>query len=861
VLKENYAECAFTVFPSVEEGFGLPIAESLWYGKPCLCANFGPMAEIAEGGGCWTVDMRSPEALRNGLLTLVSDPHLRKSLLQQVNERQFSRWRDYASAVETSLLGLNAPAAVLSKVFYLVDHTCTFGLNTGIQRVVRGLAAALIREGVQLIPAKWNLDKTNLESPSSAELNNFSKWNGPPATGFTVWENPGKSKNSWVLMPELTSHYEEADYQHIRKFLDSKSLRACSIFYDTIPWKLRDLYPPSATKGHRLYMAGLNLFELILPISSYSRDQLEKFYLGEPQPTTGLQRRLIVCPLPGEFKETARSLQVKSRHTDPVEILSVGTLEPRKNHLTLVRAFLQACSTSPRLLRLTLAGGAPFPDIAREVKRLVAEYPAQLCWVESPSDSILKELYESCDFTVYPSVEEGFGLPILESLWHARPCICMSKGAMAEVASGGGCLTVDTRQTGELAAAIVELSQNEVLREQLCEEAITRPFRTWDDYASDCALYMAQERVLSSSKELYSHLETAEQDSSLCMPNLSERPILSVCISTYNRANWLKLSLAVLAKESSNLLDRIELFVCDNASTDATFDVVAPYVAQGSVRYHRNSKNVGMLGNLRSTAQEARGRYIWILGDDDIVKPGAIANVVSALDQNSKLAMVYLNYAYTRDESPTEPDHLPAFFESATPVVLAGSNRLAPIKELVVMNENFFTAIYCIVFERSHALMAYSQYTEGEPFSSLLTCVPTTSHVLTKMMELNGCWLAEPQLVINLNVSWSQHAWRWILQRFPEIHDLAETYHAQSQDVDRWRDNYMPHIEHYLNETFLNINTDRKFQIEKLLLSIKHTEKFKIHKKGITEVYRKAYELQHSLATEHPDSLFMHNQI
>ena len=47
-----YRECAFAAFPSVEEGYGLPIIESLWFGKPCLCAGFGSMAEIAEAGGC-----------------------------------------------------------------------------------------------------------------------------------------------------------------------------------------------------------------------------------------------------------------------------------------------------------------------------------------------------------------------------------------------------------------------------------------------------------------------------------------------------------------------------------------------------------------------------------------------------------------------------------------------------------------------------------------------------------------------------------------------------------------------------------------------------------------------------------------
>src|SRR3546814_20862537 len=83
------------------------------------------------------------------------------------------------------------------------------------------------------------------------------------------------------------------------------------VFYDTIPWKLRDIYPSEAAEGHRNYMAVLNLFDLILPISHYSRDQLELFYLGEPQATVGLPQRLIACPLPGEFLESERIVELK----------------------------------------------------------------------------------------------------------------------------------------------------------------------------------------------------------------------------------------------------------------------------------------------------------------------------------------------------------------------------------------------------------------------------------------------------------------------------------------------------------------------------------------------------------------------
>src|SRR3546814_19196339 len=86
----------------------------------------------------------------------------------------------------------------------------------------------------------------------------------------------------------------------------------------------------------------------------YSRDQLELFYLGEPQATVGLPQRLITCPLPGEFLESERIVELKPQ-SDQSEILSVGTLEQSQHHLILIRDCLLAASGSERPMSLTPA--------------------------------------------------------------------------------------------------------------------------------------------------------------------------------------------------------------------------------------------------------------------------------------------------------------------------------------------------------------------------------------------------------------------------------------------------------------------------------------------------------------------------
>jgi glycosyltransferase involved in cell wall biosynthesis len=75
-------------------------------------------------------------------------------------------------------------------------------------------------------------------------------------------------------------------------------------------------------------------------------------------------------------------------------------------------------------------------------------------------------------------------MPVMESLWNAKPCICADSGVMAENAADGGCLTVDVRDASKLAAAIQELAANPKRLQQLAQQAIARPLLTWKDYAA-----------------------------------------------------------------------------------------------------------------------------------------------------------------------------------------------------------------------------------------------------------------------------------------------------------------------------------------------------------------------------------------
>ena len=94
-LHQVLRSCRFTVYPSFMEGFGLPIAESLWHGKPVVCGGNGALGEIARAGGCLIVDQRNEESLAAGIEKLLTDEQEYSRLREEARTRTFRTWTEY----------------------------------------------------------------------------------------------------------------------------------------------------------------------------------------------------------------------------------------------------------------------------------------------------------------------------------------------------------------------------------------------------------------------------------------------------------------------------------------------------------------------------------------------------------------------------------------------------------------------------------------------------------------------------------------------------------------------------------------------------------------------------------------------
>ncbi|RME69436.1 MAG: glycosyltransferase family 1 protein, partial [Chloroflexi bacterium] len=167
-------------------------------------------------------------------------------------------------------------------------------------------------------------------------------------------------------------------------------------------------------------------------------------------------------------------------------ILSVGTIQPRKNFRRLIQAFARLDPP----YTLVIAGGRGWgeSDIFAEAVRLGLQdrvhFPGFI------ADDDLPALYSAAELFVYPSLYEGFGLPALEAMACGTPVVASNRSALPEVVGEAG-LLVDPLDVGAIAGAMAQVLTTPELRQKLSEAGQRRAAQfTWDGVARQLlALY------------------------------------------------------------------------------------------------------------------------------------------------------------------------------------------------------------------------------------------------------------------------------------------------------------------------------------------------------------------------------------
>lgn len=181
-------------------------------------------------------------------------------------------------------------------------------------------------------------------------------------------------------------------------------------------------------------------------------------------------------PIPLEDTiETKRRLGIEDEF-----LLFVGTVEPRKNLLTLVQAFDEILRTTTLCPQLVIAGkrGWLVDDLFSYIKR--SGIDERILFTGYVSDEDLCALYSSCRVCVYPSLYEGFGLPPLEAMACGAPVITARIGSIIETV-GQAARLVDPKDVRALAQTIVEVLENADERRHLSSVGLERAAEfTWE---------------------------------------------------------------------------------------------------------------------------------------------------------------------------------------------------------------------------------------------------------------------------------------------------------------------------------------------------------------------------------------------
>ncbi len=296
-----------------------------------------------------------------------------------------------------------------------------------------------------------------------------------------VWPdwNRAATKDDWFLTCEL---FSESERPGLWDFLKNPPCRLAAIFHDAIPLKLPHVTWPQSVARHPEYLKMLAGFDRVFAVSEASRRDLVEFWRWQ-----GVEPRAKVetILLGADFDGAARATQLSTLNPQLSALLCVGIVEPRKNQSFLLEVGAELWREG-LAFELHLVGrvnphfGRPIVEKIRSLRKI---FPG-LHFHETVDDRALASLYGRAHASVFPTLAEGCGLPLLESLWRGVPCVCSDLPVLRENADAGGCLAVATGDVAAWKSALRAVLTDGAVAQKLQAAAIARLLPRWADTAA-----------------------------------------------------------------------------------------------------------------------------------------------------------------------------------------------------------------------------------------------------------------------------------------------------------------------------------------------------------------------------------------
>jgi len=387
-----------------------------------------------------------------------------------------------------------AVAVVTDTVVVDVTFSAQSDKHTGIQRVVREVCPRWDADH-DITLAAWSPSQTALRSLRPDERARVLSWGQAGSSRAPVASGGGPSDADasaavtlipWhctVVLPEVAQGRTAGPLAAIAQHSGNTVV---AIGYDAIPVVSADLRPVPEANQFVGYLTVIKHSRRVAGISTASAAEFRGF--SEAVQAQGLAGPDVVevelaaeGPPPGLLAETAPQADAGAL---PI-VLCVGSHELHKNHLAVLHA-AELLWREGHAFELAFIGG-PGWDTS-EYDAGVADLVAAgrpVTDLGSVTDEELWARYRTARFSIFPSLHEGFGLPVAESLACGTPVITTDYGSTQEIAMAGGCLLADPRDDDDLASAMRTLLTDQGAYSRLKEEALAVHPRTWDTYAAE----------------------------------------------------------------------------------------------------------------------------------------------------------------------------------------------------------------------------------------------------------------------------------------------------------------------------------------------------------------------------------------
>lgn len=451
-LRHLIGAASLVIFPSLWEGFGLPVLEAMQVGAPVVCSNVSSLPEVI-GREDATFDPHDPASIARKMRDVLRDAAFRAELASYGRERaQSFSWEQSARktlcALEAAPRRAKARAVGDAATSLAVSHAiaaiapshgqdafweqCAFAIaanrlgpggrllidvtgratagSGGIARIADRLYRALTEIapiGLEIIPVEIDARARTMVLALAAGSRDAASVEIAPEAGDVLFG--------------LGLHYDLAYGRDLaRRFREAGgSLHA--IIYDLLPIQRPDWFPPHLGDLHARWLSTLADWDQLICLSSATAGDLRSFLASQLEPD---ETPVVSCiRLGADLADRARRRYFPEFGARP-SILHVSRISRGKGHLQTLAAFERLWRQGEDV-NYVMAGRIGFGmDDLPERLRAHPEYQHRLFWFENAQDMTLAQLHDVAAGVIAPSEAEGFGLRVVEAARFRKPLLC-----------------------------------------------------------------------------------------------------------------------------------------------------------------------------------------------------------------------------------------------------------------------------------------------------------------------------------------------------------------------------------------------------------------------------------------------------